>query len=369
MTEIACRSTFKSKENNQKIRKPSTEELFGKTAYITQDKNELKIFICQLGRFRSSILIHPLHVMVLVVLLITGVIQNRMQSYALALDTTIGISAGYDDNVNATPDESGSAFTTCRLYLSHQFLHEMAYGKSHVYLDGFYRQYAEFDNNMSLNVGADYSCYPGDDRFMVSGLIGAGMYRDNEDAYDEFDQVKVGGKVTYFYTGATRFEFFQLCYWNQYLEPDYEISGYSLDPGSGNSTPIYTLEDREDVYLLSQLGMHHQLHPMFGITLFALYGRLFSTITTENYYGTGGFFSCRLSLSPSWGVSAETSVWRNSFYDNSRTDIYSASGLVMNIFLDRYELFIRSDFIRNDSTLDWETYQRLITQCGVSIFF
>jgi hypothetical protein len=306
-------------------------------------------------------------------MLITGGITVSMQSVAFALDMTIGIGAGYDDNVNATPDESGSAFAACRLYLSHQFLHETAYGKSHLYLDGFCKQYVEFDNNISMNAGADYSCYPGDKRFMVSGLIGVGMYRDNEDAHDEFDQMKAGGKVTYFYTGATRFEFFQLCYWNQYLEPDYEISGYSLNPGSGTngtvSTPIYTLEDRRDVYLLSELGMHHQLHPMFGITLFALYGRLFSTITTENYYGNGGFFSCRLSPSPSWGVSVETSIWKNNFDDNSRTDSYSASGLVMNMFFDRYELFFRTDFIRNDSTLDWETYQRLIMQCGVSIFF
>ena len=290
-----------------------------------------------------------------------------------AFNATLGINGGYDNNVNATPDESGSTFTTFHMNLNHQMSHDKAYGKSGIYLNSFYKYFSQFEDNLAANAGAYYSFFPGSDRFMTLGLIETGMYRDEEDKYDELNRIKTGVQLKYFHSGRTTFHLAQYFNWNRYLEPvEYAVLEQQSGSGSGNAgTSLLVLtKHRNDCYASTDLGINIKLHPMFTLTMYALYNKLYSNIETEAYDGFGSSVYCRFSPDPSWGISTEGFIWRNT-YDGgfNRTDTYRSVNLLANLFIDRYELFLRADFMDNDSSFDDETYTRIITQCGISVFF
>lgn len=120
----------------------------------------------------------------------------------------------------------------------------------------------------------------------------------------------------------------------------------------------------------SDAGVNIRLHPMVTMTLFGLYNRLYSNIKTESYDGFGSSVFCRFSPEPSWGISTEAFIWKNDFDGGQdRTDHFRSANIVATLFIDRYELFIRMDYMDNDSTFDYETFKRLITKCGVAVFF
>lgn len=169
---------------------------------------------------------------------ITALIVN---SEACALDAGIGVNAGYDNNVNSTPDESGSAFTACHINLNHQMTHEKAFGKSSIYLNSFYQNYSRFEDNLSVNAGAYYSCFPGSDRLMALGLVEAGIYRDEEDVFDELNHLKTGGQLKFFYNGRLTFQLAQFFNWSRYLEP----IEYAIPIASGNTDTDYLIQSEK----------------------------------------------------------------------------------------------------------------------------
>ncbi|RJP82042.1 MAG: hypothetical protein C4522_04835 [Desulfobacteraceae bacterium] len=301
---------------------------------------------------------------------IIWIVLILLSSTSCALETVIGVNAGYDSNVNAAPEESGSSFTAGHIHLNHPISHEKAFGKTTLYLNSFYQHYSRFEDNMSVNAGAYYSCFPGSDRLMALALVEAGIYRDKEDAADELNQLKTGGQLKFFYNGKTTFQLAQFFHWNHYLEP----AEYAVPTGSGNGNTdtgfLIQSETRNDCYMSSDMGVAIQLHPLFNMTVAGLYNRLYSSIQTEAYDGFGGSVYCRFSPDSSWGIATEALLWKNDFDDSQdRTDIFRSVNILINLFIDRYELFIRSDFMDNDSSLDNETYKRLVTRCGVSVFF
>ncbi len=204
---------------------------------------------------------------------------------------------------------------------------------------------------------------------MTLGLIEAGLYRDNENYLDELNRIKIGGKLEYFYSGRITFQFWQFFNWSHYLEPVEYITASDSGYESGNTDTNLT-KKRNDFYMSSDLGVTVRLHPKLNVKLFALYNRLNSNINTESYDGFGGSIIVRFSPNTLWGVSAETLLWKNDFDESGdRTDTFKSANLIINLFINQFELFIRADFMENDSTLEYETYKRLVTQCGVSICF
>ncbi len=263
--------------------------------------------------------------------LIISVVMTMFNLEAFAIDTTIGVNAGYDNNVHSTPDESESSFTAYRLNLTQQVSHEKMFGKSSFYFNSFYKNYSQFDNNLSVNAGTNYSCFPGDNRLMTLGLVEAGIYRDNENDFDELNWIKTGGQLKYFYNGRISFQFLQFFYWNHYLEPVEHIIENESALGSGNTNIDLDikLEQRDDFYILSNLGMTAQLHPKLNMTIFPMYNRLLSNIKTETYDGIGGSIFFRFSPGTSWGISAETSLWKNDFPVGPRVDLWSVRTATM----------------------------------------
>jgi hypothetical protein len=301
--------------------------------------------------------------------LIIAIAVTLPNSKTFAFDTAIGASAGYDSNVRSTPDESGSSFTAYHLHLTHQISHEKGFGQSNFYLDSFYKHYSRFEDSFSADAGASYSGYPGGNRLMALGLVEAGVYRDDENYFDELNWIKIGGKLEYFYSGRITFQFMQFFNWNDYLEPVEDITGSNAGSESGITGTNLT-KKRDDFYMSSDLGVTVQLHPKLNLKLYALYNRLSSNIKTERYDGFGGSIFLRFSPDTLWGVSAETSLWKNDFdASGDRTDTFIYANLTINLFIKRFELFVRAEFMENDSTLEYETYKRLVTQCGVSIYF
>lgn len=295
-----------------------------------------------------------------------------LETDAFAIDAIIDVNAGYDSNVKATPDETGSSFTAYHLNFAHHMSHKKAFGKSSIYVDAYYKHYSQIGNNLSMNAGASYSCFPGNDRLMALGLLEAGIYRDHEDALDELNWIKTGGRLRYFYNGWLTFQFSPFFSWNRYLEPVEHIIENTSNRGTGetDNDVDLTSEDRKDMYMSSDFSVTAQLHPKLSMTVSALYNRLISSIEMETYDGIGGSVFLRLSPDASWGISAEASIWNNDFDTSAdRSDIFRSAGLTMNYFIDRYELFIRADVMDNDSSLEYETYSRLVTQCGVAIYF
>ena len=327
------------------------------------DCHKKSLLIASLNHRKTKALLYYLFISVAMVIL---------NSEIFALNTAIGINAGYDNNVNSTPEASGSSFTACHLHLNHMISHEKAFGKSSIYLNSFYKNYSRFEDNLSVNAGAYYSCFPDSSRLMMLGLIEGGLYRDEENVLDELNRIKTGGQLKFFYNGRITFEFSQFFNWNDYLESVEELVWNESGTESGNTdvlTEIKT-EKRNDCYMSSDLGMSVRLHPMLNMTMFALYNRLLSNIQTEAYDGFGSSIFFRFSPDPSWGISTEASLWKNNYDDSAdRTDLFRSAGLLINYFLDRYELFIRIDLMDNNSSLEYETYNRLVTQCGFSIFF
>ncbi len=321
------------------------------------------------NRFWPRISFHQRKAAVLLYFLIIPLAITIPTPKTFALDKTIGISAGYDNNVNSTPVELGSSFTAYHLNLTHQMSHEKGFGESSVYFDSFYKNYSQFDDNFSANAGAYYSCFPGGNRVMTLGLIDAGIYRDKENYFDELNWIKIGGKLEYFYSGRITFQFMQFFNWSDYLEPVLDITESDSGSASGNTDTGLT-KKRDDFYMSSDLGVTVRLHPKLNMKAYALYNRLSSNIKRERYDGFGGSIILRFSPDTLWGISAETSLWKNDFdTSEDRTDTFMYANLTINLFINQYELFIRAEFMENDSSLEYETYERIVTQCGVSIYF
>jgi len=247
--------------------------------------------------------------------------------------------------------------------------HEKGFGQSSVYFDSSYKHYSQFDDRFSVYAGAYYSCFPGGNRVMTLGLVEAGVYRDKENFFDELNWIKIGGKLEYFYSGRITFQFMQFFNWSHYLEPVKYIPESVSGSESGNTDTDLT-KKQKDFYMSSDLGVTVRLHPKLNVKILALYNRLLSNIKTESYDGFGGSIILGFSPDTLWGISAETSIWKNDFdKSEGRTDSFRYANLIINRFINQYTLFISVGFKENDSSLEYESYKRLVTQCGVSICF
>lgn len=296
--------------------------------------------------------------------------------HAFGLNSDIGVTAGYDDNVNLTHAADSSAFTRVFLSVSRQRLHNWMYGESLLFVDASYRKFARFNDEFDLMVGGHYSCLPMNNALVVEGFFEGGVFRDREVPEDEFNWAKTGFQLKYQINDKVRVNYIQAFKRRSFLEPvefvTEVLSGSGPGPGSGGSgiTEIVETNDQNDLLISSDFTVQINVSPRADLDLTTMFGRLYSSIDADEFKEMGVAISLRLTPAKTWLVTLKTSGFKQKFVSYKlREDRFSSSGLIISKMAGNFEVFAGIDYNENNSTIDDESYRQRVAQCGLTCFF
>lgn len=294
--------------------------------------------------------------------------------HAFGFNGNVGVIAGYDDNVNLTPEALDSAYTVTYLTVSHQRLHEKMLGESLLFLNASYKNFVEFNDEIDVSVGGQYSCFPMDNAMMTQGFMEGGIFRDRENPIDEFNWGKTGIQLKYFFNDRIKFDYIQAVRGRHFLESveflTETTSGSMQGSGGSGTTETIITKEQNDLLVSSDFGVQINCYSWLDIDLTALFGRLYSSIDFDEYNECGGAVSVNISPEKSWLVTLKTSQFKRKFTtDKIRNDTFSSTGLIISKMTDKFEVFVDIDVMENSSTINEESYKQQVTQCGITYFF
>jgi len=309
-----------------------------------------------------------------------------------ALDTSIELAAGYDDNVTSASAETGSGFTFYRTELAQQFFSDHPSIDSSIFVEGAYRDYFRVSDRYELKAGLsfDFSLMNGR---LVPGLISEGLiYRDEFMEEDDCDEIMVGGRIKWSFSERVTLEVRQDWYWTDYSEPvviEHDPGppdpGPGPGPGPGPMDPGHHGRMADDPPSLQEtvdlnerirstgVQLVVYLTPSVQADLLAEYDRMTSSIDADEYSENSLSLSLLWTPSDLWEISAMTG-WEDIDYDHDPDNIdqtetaYNAN-LRISRFIEPFELFFKVEWTENDSPFDDGSYRQTVTQCGVILSF
>ncbi len=208
----------------------------------------------------------------------------------------------------------------------------------------------------------------------------AAIYRDNFISEDERDEIITGGAVEWLATGRLSFIFRQSWNWNDYKalvilytgsHTSESGKGMGWGNGYGGENQHQQSFSRDDRISSSELEGRFFLSPTIETSLSAEYSYLNSSVETESYLQNGLYFSFLWKPHDMWEISAK-SFWKDTDYDDptlDRTDKTCFISLGISYFIRNFEIFFQIEHTENDSSLETETYNQMVTQCGFLFSF
>lgn len=298
----------------------------------------------------------------------------------LTLETSIQISSGFDSNASRRENSESSFFAHYDLSLEHSFFHSQNPVDLNGYFQGFYQDYFQLKDNYGVKVGGSIGV-PLKNGLVLPRIIGEGfIFRDDLVKEDEKNEWMIGGDLRWHMSGRLTLDIHQTWTWIDYRLPF--IMVHQMSPQRHGRKEMVSLIERprgvqeieqNDVLCSSSIDTIFYLTPALNTKISAGYGTLDSSVKTESYTITSFGFSANWSINDNWGVEGGFSWMFKSFdhiasmYD--REDTIWTGWTRMSYQFSFVEMFIRGDWIYNASTLDQETYHRVITQCGIEFSF
>lgn len=298
---------------------------------------------------------------------------------AEALDTSVELTVGYDDNVPASSDATESGFAFYRAELLQQFFSDHPAINSDIFIEGDYYDFFQVSDRYELKAGVSFGLSLMDGR-LVPGIISEGLiYRDEYMEADDCDEIMAGGRLKWLFSEQMMLEARQTWRRTDYKEPAVIGPDPRPDTGPGyygektdDPPPLKTIDIEERVRSTG-LQLVVYLASSIQAELMATYNRLTSSMDADAYREKGLSISLLWMPSSLWEISAMTG-WGEVDYDHDppNTDwtenIFDAS-FGISRFIDPFELFFKVERTENDSSLDGDSYRQTVTQCGVILSF
>lgn len=303
---------------------------------------------------------------------------------ALALETTLEVAAGYDDNAAEVSDAEGSGMVRYLARLLLPVLAESDAPDLNVYLEGMYNQYFSLDDSHQLRAGTELLTAPWNNRLRAVLFAEAVMYRDNLVAEDDQNALLVGAGLQWLADARLTLSLQQT-----YSRVDYQnpvsLPGqrsYAVDRGrgkgsggqgpSGGDDEWITLS-RNDTLWTTEAMATYAMSPDVQVDISVLYCGADSSDAYESYRELGGFGQLSWYYSEFLEFFA-SGYWSKLDYDDvpegdDRSDDAYGFTLGASRSLGALELFARYDRSVNESPVVGEDYRKSVVLCGVSYTF
>jgi hypothetical protein len=318
----------------------------------------------------------------MVLLLAAGYVLIGSAS-APAMETTLEVVAGYDDNAAEISDTEGSAMARYLARLRLPVSAESSGVDLDAYLEALYCQYFSLDDNQQVRAGAELSTPWWRSRIGAALFAEAALYRDDLVTEDEHNTLIVGGELQWL-ADARLTVFFQQTfgktdYLNRVSLPGQRA--YAMRRGSGNGyggqgqtvETEQTFLSRDDTLWTSEMTATYALSSEIEVALSFLYRSVDSSDAWESYGELGG--SSQVTwYSPGFMEVSAYGYWSKRDYDNTpdgderRDDVYGFA-LETSRSMGPFELLARFDGAVNDSPVAGEDYRKTVVLCGVSYTF
>jgi hypothetical protein len=302
---------------------------------------------------------------------------------ATAMEATLEVAGGYDDNVARVPAGEGSAMAR---YLALLWLPVTGNADApglDLYLEGMYCQYFSLDDNQQLRVGTEVYTAPWKDRFRA-GLFGeATLYRDSLVAEDEHNTLLAGGVLQWMVdarlTLSLQQTFSKVEYKNPVSLPGLRI--YTVGKGKGRGTAgretigegESTAVSQEDTVSVTEVMASYAMGPDFQTDLSFLYRDSNSSNDYESHQEIGGYAKI------TWFCTDFLDVFASGHFSTldyetapggiARSDDAYGFGLGGNWWVGSAKLFANFDRTINDSPFSGEEFRKSVALCGVSFTF
>jgi hypothetical protein len=304
---------------------------------------------------------------------------------ARAFDLDLAVGGGYDDNPRELEKASGSAFSEARLAASHT-LASPALPELTLTLDGFAggRIYERCDNTWMAGGGltgaAELTLFPG----RLELFSQAATYNNPEIDDDNFDQLRIGGRLVWFATPQLTLEWENALGWEDY-DSDDEVTGHPHPGGSraaaahdrknpaGSGNPAlppghrpprhHNQGERSDRTMATALRAFYALNPYWELSGETFWQSRHSSLDAEKNHSYGlqlGLFWHPLdNLDLNLSANAARTPYHYDLRQQERTEKSYAS--ILNLewkFARHWSLSGSWEWFRQDSDIDPDEYTR-----------
>ena len=300
---------------------------------------------------------------------------------ALALDTDLEVSAGYDDNPAEVDEMDGSGFARYRARLMQSFSGDAKGADADIFLDAAYEHYFDLEDNYRLRAGGTLDIATGNDRFLPGLFAEVSAYRDDLVADDERDELLLGGFLEWLVDARLTLTLRQAFAWSDYRNrvslPGQRAHSMGKGKGRGRQQQIPVDElityDRDDDIRSTEAAATWYVTPDVQADFSFQYRDVASSDDYESFQEVGG--SARIGwFNPKVAEIFLTGFWSKLDYEDAPEDIEREDdlygfGIGANREMGKMTLYIRYDRTVNDSPVDGENYEKAVAQCGVIYSF
>jgi hypothetical protein len=302
---------------------------------------------------------------------------------AVALETTLGVAAGYDDNPAEVSQGDGTGLARYEVQLSQPLLNPSSAASLDIFVDAVYSQYFSFGDNCSLRAGGSY--YPDYwfERIGAGVFVEGTLYRDDLMPEDEYDSLLVGGELEWLVDARLTLilqpTFSRVDYRNEVSLPGQRTvsSSKGQGRGAGGSQPDtqteWTRYSRSDTIWSAEMTATYSLSPDIQTDVAILYRDLNATDAVDSFRETGA------ALTLFWYYSEFGELYVSGYgskldFDaaldgGTRSDDLYGVGLGVSRWWGPLEMFGTYDRTVNDSPITGEDYKKSVVICGVSYSF
>lgn len=287
---------------------------------------------------------------------------------AVAIDASIELSIGYDDNVTLSPDPTASGFTNYRTEFYQNFLSDSLKTDFKGYFCAEYQDYFKAKNNYQFYAGTLLTFPLLEGRFRPEILYQGMIFRDKEQTEDSLNEHRLEGRFAWLPTARLSMEIQQTFRWHNYRNAEYFQAGRHK---SFKGQHCYTKQTSSRYDHISSTGFLFNFYftPEIDAELLFNHEQQSSTIKKESYHENGVSLSLFRIHRDIWEMSG-TVAWRKANYDHTtsagaRRDSTWDIGAGISRLINKYTFFLRIDWEDNNSSLPEESYSNMVTQCGV----
>ena len=342
---------------------------------------------------------------ILLLLFLGGAAVSRQ---VRAMDLSVELSGGYDDNPALTETPTGRFFAHYGVSLNQEILQRSEYVvEGLVTLD--YRDYEADSDYMRLEGGMSLFYAPPGSRFQARFSAGAALYRDHLVEEDERDEAFASVRLDMVASPKLTLGMSHTWRWLDYRNPHvpFEARGYSgasSQPGRGGGilggsshVPIPTADldkgrknggpagrgkhgmtgkgtpDRDDVLVDTALHLDVFPAPSVNVGVYAGYAEANSSLDLETFSRLYAGFFLEWIPADLWRVELGGG-WKESRYDEApgdidRRDVTRLAYVELGRRFGALGAFSRISWLENDSPLAVESYTQKVVQCGFSWAF
>jgi hypothetical protein len=302
---------------------------------------------------------------------------------APAMEATLEVAGGYDDNAAEVSGGEGSAMARYLALLWLPVTGESDAPGLEVYLEGIYCQYFSLDDNQQFRAGTDvYSAF-WKNRFQAGFFAEVALYRDSLVVEDEHNALLVGGELLWMVDARLTLSltqtFSRVDYQNSVSLPGRRV--YTVGKGKGKRAAGQETIDEGEWVTVSQedsvgatdVIASYAMGPDFQTDLSFLYRDSNSSNDYESHREFGGYAKI------TWFCTEFLEVFASGYlstldYETApggigRSDDVYGLGLGGNWWVGSAKLFVAFDRTENDSPVSGEGFKKSVALCGVSYTF